>query len=280
VTKYVKGEKGKYQLVVKEKSWETLKEKLKSVTRKTTSMTFDERNQKLKEISQGWLGYFRMASIQGKLKELDGWVRNRLRYCIWHLDKTSLFHTIDNVSEALLFNLKIEATEKLEIADFIIAQQGKPRTYAGTFAPTEKDLTQELILFTGERIKSNAGRCHIIGEEASRILRKLELKNDKVELALQHADIGLFSCISKGRHDSKYKHGTYCCKTCSCALWINLASGGLNNDTELLKAGLSYLMQHRDGTGRWNGFPYYYTLYVINEVETTLVVDEICCKMY
>ena len=25
-----------------------------------------------------------MASIQGKLKELDGWLRNRLRYCIWH----------------------------------------------------------------------------------------------------------------------------------------------------------------------------------------------------
>ncbi len=25
-----------------------------------------------------------MASIQVKLKELDGWLRNRLRYCIWH----------------------------------------------------------------------------------------------------------------------------------------------------------------------------------------------------
>jgi len=25
-----------------------------------------------------------MANIQGKLKELDGWLRNRLRYCIWH----------------------------------------------------------------------------------------------------------------------------------------------------------------------------------------------------
>jgi RNA-directed DNA polymerase len=24
-----------------------------------------------------------MASIQSKLKELDGWLRNRLRYCIW-----------------------------------------------------------------------------------------------------------------------------------------------------------------------------------------------------
>ena len=61
----------------------SLKEKLKTITRKTTPMTFDERILKLKQTAQGWLYYFRMASIQGKLKELDGWIRNRLRYCIW-----------------------------------------------------------------------------------------------------------------------------------------------------------------------------------------------------
>ena len=26
----------------------------------------------------------RMASITGKLRDLDSWIRNRLRYCIWH----------------------------------------------------------------------------------------------------------------------------------------------------------------------------------------------------
>lgn len=84
VPTYRKGEKGKYQLVASEKSWKSLKEKLKTITRKTTPMSFDERIQKLREVSQGWLNYFRMASIHGKLKELDGWLRNRLRYCIWH----------------------------------------------------------------------------------------------------------------------------------------------------------------------------------------------------
>jgi group II intron reverse transcriptase/maturase len=84
VPTYVKGEKGRYQLVVSEKSWKTLKLKLKTITRKTTPSSFDERIQKLKEIQRGWLQYFRLASIQGKLKELDGWLRNRLRYCIWH----------------------------------------------------------------------------------------------------------------------------------------------------------------------------------------------------
>jgi RNA-directed DNA polymerase len=50
-----------------------------TITRKTIPMTFDERIQRL-----NWLNYFKHASIQGKLKELDGWLRNRLRYCNWH----------------------------------------------------------------------------------------------------------------------------------------------------------------------------------------------------
>ena len=84
VPTYVKGEKGKYQLVVSDKSWESLKQKIKAITRKTTPATFDERISRLKALQQGWLGYFRMASIQGKLRDIDSWVRNRLRYCIWH----------------------------------------------------------------------------------------------------------------------------------------------------------------------------------------------------
>ncbi len=84
VPTYVKGEKGKYQLVVAEKSWKKFKQKLKIVTRKTTPMSFDERIQKLNELQRGWVNNYRMASIHIKLKEVDGWVRNRLRYCIWH----------------------------------------------------------------------------------------------------------------------------------------------------------------------------------------------------
>lgn len=84
VPTYVKGERGKYQLVVSEQSWKLLKQKLKLITKKTIPSTLDERIQKIKEIQRGWLGYYRMASIQGKLKDLDGWLRNRLRYCIWH----------------------------------------------------------------------------------------------------------------------------------------------------------------------------------------------------
>jgi len=81
---YVKGEKGKYQLVVSKKSWAKFKQKLKLITRKTTPMSLDERIQKLIEVQRGWINNFRMASIYIKLQDLDGWIRNRLRYCIWH----------------------------------------------------------------------------------------------------------------------------------------------------------------------------------------------------
>jgi RNA-directed DNA polymerase len=84
VPTYEKGVKGKYQLVVSEKSWKTLKQKLKLITRKTTPSSLSERIRKLKEVQRGWINYFRIGSIYGKLKDLDGWLRNRLRYCIWH----------------------------------------------------------------------------------------------------------------------------------------------------------------------------------------------------
>ena len=84
VPTYIKGDKGQYQMVASDKSWKRLKQNLKSITRKTAPISFDERIRKLKEVQRGWVNYFRMASIYGKLKDLDGWVRNRLRYCIWH----------------------------------------------------------------------------------------------------------------------------------------------------------------------------------------------------
>lgn len=84
VPTYKKGEKGKYQLVVKKDSWANLKRKLKATTRKTLPYSFEMRLRKLKEVWMGWVNNYRLASIHHKLKQLDEWLRNRLRYCIWH----------------------------------------------------------------------------------------------------------------------------------------------------------------------------------------------------
>jgi len=192
-----------------------------------------------------------------------------------YLDKTSLAKTIDNVSEALLFGFDIDEWEKLEIADFIINQHGAPYSYANTFAPTNEDMKRDLILFTGERIKSRAGKCHTLGEEASRILRKLEIEDQRIHIALRESDKGLQKRIDDHLARQGGTFGTYCCKTCSCSLWLNLSAGGLNNNIQMQLAGLNFLKYFRNDEGSWNGFPYYYTLYALNEIPSALVIDEL-----
>jgi len=84
VPTYKKGERGKYQLIAKKSSWGALKRKLKLITKKTLPCSFDERMHRAKLVWQGWINNYRIANIYTKLEKLDEWLRNRLRYCIWH----------------------------------------------------------------------------------------------------------------------------------------------------------------------------------------------------
>lgn len=84
VPTYKKGEKGKYQLVVKPSKWKEFKSKLKQLTKKTIPASLGERIARIKLLVRGWINYFKPASIHAKLKKMEEWLRNRLRYCIWH----------------------------------------------------------------------------------------------------------------------------------------------------------------------------------------------------
>ncbi|MEM1216197.1 MAG: group II intron reverse transcriptase/maturase [Bacteroidota bacterium] len=83
VPTYQKGQRGQYQLRIAKTSWQRLKAKIKIITRKTTPMTVAERCAKLNELMRGWVHYFKYATGYQKLRELDAWIRCRLRYCIW-----------------------------------------------------------------------------------------------------------------------------------------------------------------------------------------------------
>jgi len=83
VPTYKKGERGKYNLRIASKSWQRLKSKIKIITRKTSPIPFEERIQRLNQLMRGWVNYFKLGTGYQKLKTVDGWIRNRLRYCIW-----------------------------------------------------------------------------------------------------------------------------------------------------------------------------------------------------
>ena len=64
-------------------SYEKLKEKIRKITNRNTSMNFNNRIKKLNEITVGWVNYFKLADMKNKLRDLDKWIRRRLRACIW-----------------------------------------------------------------------------------------------------------------------------------------------------------------------------------------------------
>jgi len=83
ISTYKRNEKGKYRLRVSPKRFKLMKRKVKEITRKTRPLSFNQRIAELNSFMKNWIGYFRYAFMQGKLKDLDAWIRNRLRYCIW-----------------------------------------------------------------------------------------------------------------------------------------------------------------------------------------------------
>ena len=75
--------KGGIGFRVHDKSYERLKEKIRKITNRNISMNFNYRIKKLNEIIVGWVNYFKLADMKAKLVELDGWIRRRLRACVW-----------------------------------------------------------------------------------------------------------------------------------------------------------------------------------------------------
>ena len=66
-----------------EQKWNLVKRKIKTWTRKTDPVPLTERIAKLNRLMRGWVNYFKRDTGYEKFDLLDGWIRNRLRYCIW-----------------------------------------------------------------------------------------------------------------------------------------------------------------------------------------------------
>jgi len=188
------------------------------------------------------------------------------------LHTSSLGATVDAINDAMFLGRRIPQSEAKQAALWIASRQGQTGSYAGLPAPMKRDFQQGVRFFTGEGIKSGAGVGHILGEEACRALRKLAYKAKSVQAALAQASTGLLARLNE--HSPKAS-GTYCCGSCSVAYWRHLAAGGLDLQEQRLANGLKHLKKRRDGKGRWQGFPFYYTLLALSEMELPGAVREL-----
>lgn len=65
------------------KSVKRFKEKIRSITNRNWSMSMDERFRRLHSLCAGWIRYFGLADAKTHMRELDEWVRRRIRACFW-----------------------------------------------------------------------------------------------------------------------------------------------------------------------------------------------------
>ena len=80
----------KPRLKVARQSVKRIREKLKESFRRGRGRRLDRFiEQELNPILRGWGNYFQLAQVEGTFKELDGWVRRKLRQMLWRQWKRS-----------------------------------------------------------------------------------------------------------------------------------------------------------------------------------------------
>jgi hypothetical protein len=184
------------------------------------------------------------------------------------INRSSLSRTVDGINAVQFEGRTLAAAERRQAARWIAARQGLSGSYGGTFAGFPSERSRGIVLFTGERI-AHASARHILGEEASRALRRLRVRDANVTRALEAADDGLMRCLARAAEDPRNTNpGLYCCGKCSVGLWRNLLAGGLNRQEERLRRGALHLRSMRVGEHRWRKFPFWYTVLALSEMDS------------
>jgi len=75
--------KGEVRIRVAKRSLERFREKLRRLTKRTRSGKLEDIIQEINRYTTGWMGYYRLARTPSIYRELDSWIRRRLRQLIW-----------------------------------------------------------------------------------------------------------------------------------------------------------------------------------------------------
>ena len=71
------------QVRIARESLVRMKKKIREITSRKMPYSMEYRIQKLNQYLIGWCGYFALADTKIIFRKLDGWIRRRLRMCLW-----------------------------------------------------------------------------------------------------------------------------------------------------------------------------------------------------
>ena len=178
----------------------------------------------------------------------------------------SLQETLWRLEEARQGFRTKSAAQVKEALRWVESRQGLENSYCSLFSPTAQDLSQGMRLPTGEQVRTKVATMHILGEEALRTLIVWNLQSSAlVAKALKGMDLS----IERGG-----KTGSYCCYNCTIAFLRTLAITKIDGKDDILRKGLNTIRKARTPNGKWHGYPYYYTLLFLSEIDTPQAKEE------
>ena len=65
------------------KPLDKFKDRVREILSRSNGLSMEQRIKALNYLIIGWVTYFGLADMKGRVKELDEWIRRRLRMCIW-----------------------------------------------------------------------------------------------------------------------------------------------------------------------------------------------------
>ena len=68
---------------IAKESIQRMKNKVREITSRKMPYSMEYRIQRLNQYLIGWCGYFALADTKSVFSKLDGWIRRRLRMCLW-----------------------------------------------------------------------------------------------------------------------------------------------------------------------------------------------------
>ncbi|ATY83925.1 group II intron reverse transcriptase/maturase [Kyrpidia spormannii] len=74
---------GEIRIRLARQSIERVKAKIRTLTARNTPIAMEERIRRLNTYLGGWMGYFALAETPSTFEEIEGWIRRRLRMCLW-----------------------------------------------------------------------------------------------------------------------------------------------------------------------------------------------------
>jgi len=184
------------------------------------------------------------------------------------IDEASLARTVDSVNDALRDVRALPADVRVEVERWLLPRQITSGRNAGAFRPTDSELAAGIRLYTGERLRTKLAAWNVLTAEAARILILLGSCEPDVVASVSRArgwlDVSCFAaraCVS-----GECAH--------SSAAYLRLVAAVPGEPVRLARS-IAVVRDHRDGAGRWDRFPFYYTLLALTEAPGQAATDEL-----